>query len=711
MKIKILAGCLICFFLISCASGPKQMYQAEFSTGNLVVPAKYVGGLTTLDKKTDGTLYISNSSTKFTSIKGVHFNLPTITISGVYVGKEVKLKFGNTLARWLLIGPFALFIKDKSEAMAIEFTDREQNSVVSPIFQIKVGSGAALKQNILAKQKIAAGIKIDWDTAQTANTFSAYEEFRKRYPGSEYAEEARLRRNALAKESPKTEVLKDVAPVTKQKPPTPTKALKKAVPVTKQKPPTPVKALKKAAPIPKPKPPKPVPKMETAQKIEKLSPEHIEAFRSAKTMRLSVKQQYRTPSNKEIRDVKLPFKDVAEGVFNIVGVQAVGSDAWEYDLEVKIEATGRALGTSYSPGGWLYSGAYLKGTISIEIPGRYVYTKSFEGQRDPPHEIASMLFIEFRTASGAPFIDVFFDSFYMISDMVYEIYGIDPLILALKNSVKGIRIGAAQTLGEIKDSRAVEHLVSAMEDSDWMVRAHAALALDSLGWTPENTYQIVIFSIAKGNLNPVIKIGKQAIEPLKTLLKDRNSYARNPAARALEKLGWTPEDDNQKVYFYIAKRKWKLVEEIGEPAVEPLLDLLSDRWAYYREKAAKGLGELNDKRAVEPLIDALFDRFYDVRRKAAKALWQLKDNRAVEYLIIALEDSDTLVRINAAAALGEIKDVQAIEPLIAGLHRMSGYDAVAVESLTKITGEKLGKKQDKWQAWWRQNKEKYLKKK
>lgn len=194
VKIKIFAGCFICLFLISCTiSGPKHMYTTDTFTGDVIVPVEYVGGLDNMDKKTKGNLFITNSLIKFVSKTGIpYFNFPTNSISGVYRGDEVKLHFGKTLARWLVMGPFALLIKDKSEILAIEFTKEEKRLIFNPIFKIKVGTGATLKKNILIKQRFAVE-KMDWETTTKANTITAYERFLKKYSYSKYETEARTR--------------------------------------------------------------------------------------------------------------------------------------------------------------------------------------------------------------------------------------------------------------------------------------------------------------------------------------------------------------------------------------------------------------------------------------------------------------------------------------------------------------------------------------
>ena len=180
------------------------MYTTDSLSGDVIVPVKYVGGLDSLKKRTEGKLFITNSTTRFVSEKEiVHFNFPTSSISGVYAGDEIKRHFGKTLDRWLLKYPLALFIKDISEVIVIEFNEKEKNIVANLIFQIRVGTGPMLKKTIQAKHMFAA----------TADTISDYEEFLNLHPDSEFAEEARSRLNLLKEESPETKALKkDIRP-------------------------------------------------------------------------------------------------------------------------------------------------------------------------------------------------------------------------------------------------------------------------------------------------------------------------------------------------------------------------------------------------------------------------------------------------------------------------------------------------------------------
>ena len=65
--------------------------------------------------------------------------------------------------------------------------------------------------------------------------------------------------------------------------------------------------------------------------------------------------------------------------------------------------------------------------------------------------------------------------------------------------------------------------------------------------------------------------------------------------------------------------------EIGEPAVEPLIQALRrDNDRGVREIAAKALGDIGDVRAVESLKRALWDGEYWVQERASEALKKIE---------------------------------------------------------------------------------------
>ncbi len=187
-----------------------------------------------------------------------------------------------------------------------------------------------------------------------------------------------------------------------------------------------------------------------------------------------------------------------------------------------------------------------------------------------------------------------------------------------------VRRRAAEALGRLGDPSSVGRLVAALQDND--VRAHATGALIACGGTSVEPLIPVLkdqnpdvrkaAAVALGAIKDA-----RAVEALIAALEDH--AACKGAAEALGSIG-----DPRAVGPIIASMHSHLLREdavaalrqIAEPAVEPLIRTLRGRTGYKRITAAVTLGQIGDPRAVEPLLAALDDKDWDVRRSAAKAL-------------------------------------------------------------------------------------------
>ena len=105
---------------------------------------------------------------------------------------------------------------------------------------------------------------------------------------------------------------------------------------------------------------------------------------------------------------------------------------------------------------------------------------------------------------------------------------------ALRDQDWFVRAAAANSLGQVKDSRAVKSLINILNDKEWFVRERAAEALS--------------------------KIGEPAVESLIVALKDRNGLVRERAAEVLGKIG-------------------------NAKSVKPLLEAFHDEELYVRARA------------------------------------------------------------------------------------------------------------------------------
>ncbi len=288
--------------------------------------------------------------------------------------------------------------------------------------------------------------------------------------------------------------------------------------------------------------------------------------------------------------------------------------------------------------------------------------------------------------------------------MIGDVRAVEPLIQALKDecyrmekrSIENIKnmLWALEKIGE----PAVESLVQALKDKNGHFRWGAASALEKIGWLPKNTMEKVLYLIGKSEWDDVAIVGKPAVESLIQALNDSDSYIRMGAARALgkigdlraveplvpllrekdprdekgkvlgaaaealDRLGWKPENDLDRVYYLMAKGEWEKLAELGKVAVEPLLEALHYGWNYdLRVGAAKTLGMIGDRRAVEPLLEIICENegLWDSRYRcvAAVALARISDGRAVEFLRRVMVRGDEYlysVRLCAARALNQL---------------------------------------------------------
>lgn len=206
------------------------------------------------------------------------------------------------------------------------------------------------------------------------------------------------------------------------------------------------------------------------------------------------------------------------------------------------------------------------------------------------------------------------------------------LLFRLQANDPNAREMAANTLGHLGNSRAVEPLIVTLDDNSDTVRSAAAVALGHLG-------------------------DACAIEPLIEILDDESAFVRLAAIAALEELadlravaalGVVLKDRNEQVRRVAVEAMRQLG---GSNAAKLLHIALEDSSETVRRLAVEALHELGTSSDAEPLIAALKDPSDRVRAIAANALGKLEDGRAIDPLMSALEDSSFSVRAAAAEAL------------------------------------------------------------
>jgi HEAT repeat protein len=143
------------------------------------------------------------------------------------------------------------------------------------------------------------------------------------------------------------------------------------------------------------------------------------------------------------------------------------------------------------------------------------------------------------------------------------------------------------------------------------------------------------------------------------------------------------EDEDPQVRLEAAKK----LGEVGEEAVDPLVQLLKSDNDQMRKYATVALKSMGSEEVADNLILALKDEDFGVRKFSAKALGELKSSKAVNPLIETLDDEDWGVRLAVMKALGDIGDEAAIDPLKKARRKATGdkdFKKVANKALKKI---------------------------
>jgi len=265
----------------------------------------------------------------------------------------------------------------------------------------------------------------------------------------------------------------------------------------------------------------------------------------------------------------------------------------------------------------------------------------------------------------------------------HDARAVEPLIACLKDDDMDVRTAAAAALGEFNDPRAIEPLIACLPMDYTELRTATITALGKLDHA--RVGERLIFQLQNKGTEPAMILA--VIETLGALHYPSAVDALLPCL--------ANESDQ------ISSEAIDALNQIGAPAVEPLIASLKDPKSKIRGRAAEALGRIGDTRAVEPLIACLkqpgtdqpaadgqdmsnsdesddqkkarADEDAQVRQKASEALGKLGPP-AVEPLMTCLDEKDPSVSSLAATALGQTHDARAIAPLITHMAALAGQN-------------------------------------
>ena len=207
-----------------------------------------------------------------------------------------------------------------------------------------------------------------------------------------------------------------------------------------------------------------------------------------------------------------------------------------------------------------------------------------------------------------------------------EAKSVGLLILVLKDKDAEVRCAAAKALVGFHDRRAAGPLIEMLKDTVPLARAAASESLGKLG-------------------DPL------AIDRLVPLLRDPDQIVRAVVARSLHRLGWRPSNDTQKIHQILALGNLQMLLTIGSEAVEPLLELMRYGPPNKQLAAVKTLGQIKDPRLTRSMLEALQKDSPAVRIAALDNLERIADPMTYPDVVKLLKDSNAGVRTTAVLAV------------------------------------------------------------
>jgi len=244
------------------------------------------------------------------------------------------------------------------------------------------------------------------------------------------------------------------------------------------------------------------------------------------------------------------------------------------------------------------------------------------------------------------------------------------LILALSDPRSNVREAAAETLGRIKDPRAIEALIQCLQDEDLAIRMVTGNALAEMG-KPAVQPLILALSYPKSNVR------EAAAKPL----------GRIKDAESIESLVQLLKDDEFGVRFAAEHS----LREFRELAIPPLLRALNSENSTLRKGAASVLGHMRDSKATIPLCHMLRSRDKGERISALEALEKIADRAAAEYIVPLLKDKNNDIRRLSVNALGKIGDIGTLMPLVSVLKKDKDTRQHVWKAIADILGTDITK--------------------
>jgi HEAT repeat protein len=213
------------------------------------------------------------------------------------------------------------------------------------------------------------------------------------------------------------------------------------------------------------------------------------------------------------------------------------------------------------------------------------------------------------------------------------------------------RCAACEVLGRVGGARAVERLITVLDDADPMLRAAAARALGALRVEKALAPLVRRLERAGPEDDPEGESERAALCDAIVALAGPDTDGRAPAlaARAVELLAAALTGSGDETRLSAARALGRIARR--EDA-ELVALLMKDPSARVRRAAVDAIARLEPDRTPEPLHLAIADESPSVRIAAARALGASRSDSVFDDLRQLAEDEDVRVRAMAVAVVG-----------------------------------------------------------
>jgi len=244
----------------------------------------------------------------------------------------------------------------------------------------------------------------------------------------------------------------------------------------------------------------------------------------------------------------------------------------------------------------------------------------------------------------------------------------------------------------------------------WQSNRHSENKMDiartlfKLGWNPPTLETKLEFFYDAILYNKLVEIGEPAVEflfkhklhgelaaigkagmpALLMLFRDPKNYAiRSDIADDILRVQWIPQNDEDKITYYLIHKNWDELVKLGKPIIPRLIKEMNVNYGYLKENAALALEKFGDK-SIKSLYDFLkkvneesrdtdlsYDKIAWLQNRITNILLQIGSTRAIisilkvfPELIINKNTEDLALKLNATFSNLKIRIVFAKNRMI-----------------------------------------------